>query len=215
MNLTLADGIFLVRLAREAVAKFLTENVRIPPPKDVPQKLKEKRGVFVTIQKIEIDETGVWRRRLRGCIGFPLPIFSLVEATINAAIAAAVQDPRFPPMTAGEIKQVVFEVSVLTPPQKIIVNKPTEYPKKIKVGRDGLIVKMGMISGLLLPQVAVEYGWDEETFLSQTCVKAGLLPDAWLNRNIEVYKFQAQIFAEIEPEGDIIERRIHLSRGEE
>ena len=95
-----------------------------------------------------------------------------------------------------------IEVSVLTPPEPI-EGPPHERPKKIKVGRDGLIVKKGIYSGLLLPQVPIEWGWDEEEFLSETCWKAGLPPDCWLDGDTEVYRFTAEIFEEEHPNGPV------------
>ena len=142
-------------------------------------KLTQPRGVFVTINK---------QGELRGCIGFPEPVFPLGIALIKAARAAAFEDPRFEPLKEEELKDIEIEISVLTLPEKI---KPD--PDLIKVGEDGLIVKKGINSGLLLPQVATEYNWSAEEFLSQTCVKAGLPRDAWKSSEIEIQKFQAQI----------------------
>ena len=194
--LTDDEGIFLVKLARKAVSEYMNKRAIISPPEDAPPSLYEKKGVFVTIKTYPSME-------LRGCIGFPEPIYPLVEATIKAALSSAFEDPRFPPLSRAELGKVVFEVSVLTPPQLIKVSSPTEYPNHIKVGRDGLIVEKGFFKGLLLPQVAVEYNWNEEEFLSQCCIKAMLPPDAWLDPNTRIYKFQAEIFEEEKPEGPI------------
>ncbi|MEM1759529.1 MAG: TIGR00296 family protein, partial [Thermofilaceae archaeon] len=142
----------------------------------------------------------------RGCIGFPEPVLPLVEATIEAAIAAATEDPRFEPMTPDELKSVVFEVSVLSPPQLVQYSKPEELLEKIKVGRDGVIIEKGVLRGLLLPQVPVEYEWNAEEFLENACIKAGLPPDAWRTTRIKVYTFTARIFAEVYPEGEVVER---------
>ena len=206
------EGEFLVKLARKAVSEYLTNFTKIETPSDTPTKLFEKRGVFVTIEKIVRNEEGLWRRELRGCIGFPEPIYPLVEATIEAAISAATEDPRFPPMLSEELKNVVFEVSVLTKPELVIYQTPSELVEKVKVGRDGLIIEKGMFKGLLLPQVPIEYGWNTEEYLSQACLKAGLPPDAWKYSGIKVYVFQAQIFAEIFPEGEIIERILDFAQ---
>ena len=195
------EGAFLVKLARRAVAEYFSSRRVIDPPRDTPPKLYEKRGVFVTIETYP-------GRELRGCIGFPEPVYPLVEATIRASLASAFEDPRFPPLDRAELSKVVFEVSVLTPPQLIKVSKPIEYPSKIKVGVDGLIVERGLFRGLLLPQVAVEYGWDEEEFLTQCCLKAMLPPDAWLDPNTKVYKFQAEVFEEEAPEGPVKRRKL-------
>ncbi|OYT30608.1 MAG: AMMECR1 domain-containing protein [Thermofilum sp. ex4484_79] len=210
MRLTKGEGEFLVKLARRAVKEYLTNFIKIDAPSQVSEKLKEKRGVFVTIEKIVKDVEGVWRRELRGCIGFPEPVYPLVEATIEAAISAATEDPRFPPMLPEELKNVMFEVSVLTKPQQVEYETPEELVNMIKVGRDGLIIEKGMFRGLLLPQVPVEYGWDVEEFLSHACFKAGLPPNSWKYSSVKVFVFQAQIFAEIFPEGEIIERILNL-----
>ncbi|RLE50472.1 MAG: TIGR00296 family protein [Candidatus Methanomethylicota archaeon] len=204
---TLEDGTFLVKLARKAVTTYLTENREIEPPPETPQHLREKRGVFVTIETF-FERFGKKMTQLRGCIGYPEPIMPLVEALIDSAISAAVRDPRFPPMSKEELSKVVFEVSVLTPPTLVKVENPKDYPKAIKVGRDGLIVELGFYKGLLLPQVPVEYGWDEETFLSECCVKAGLSPDCWLSRNVKIYSFQAEVFSEVEPNGAVIRKEL-------
>ncbi|RLF12303.1 MAG: TIGR00296 family protein [Thermoprotei archaeon] len=207
----LAEGEFLVRLARRAVEAYLMEGRQIKPPPDTPERLLEKRGVFVTINSFESLEGRVYKR-LRGCIGYPEPIVPLVEATIDAAISSATSDPRFYPLTVKELSNVVFEVSVLTPLELIKVSRPSDLPKKIKVGRDGLVVERGIFKGLLLPQVAVEWGWDEETFLSEACMKAGLFPDAWLIEGTKVYKFEAEIFEELEPSGRVIRKELMASR---
>ncbi|MCS7097891.1 MAG: TIGR00296 family protein [Candidatus Methanomethyliaceae archaeon] len=201
--LTLEEGEFLVRLARNVVTKYITKMEKIHPPKHPSAKLYEKRGAFVTIEKI-INE----RKILRGCIGYPLPHLPLIEAVIESAISAATKDPRFPPLKEKELSEVIFEVSVLTPPKLLEVKNPKDYPKLIKIGRDGLIVEMGYYSGLLLPQVPVEYNWDEETFLSECCMKAGLPPDCWLSRGVRIYSFTAEIFCEERPFGNIVRREL-------
>lgn len=210
-RLSAEEGALLVRLARRAVEEYL-ENARvIEPPGDAPPSLREKSGVFVTIEKILVDPLARRaRRELRGCIGYPEPVLPLAEATIHAAIAAATEDPRFPPMTPRELDTVVFEVSVLTKPEPVDYRSPEELPDKIKVGRDGLIVEYGAARGLLLPQVAVDEGWDPEEFLSYACLKAGLRDDAWRHGGLKVYRFQAQIFVETTPKGDVVERFLEV-----
>jgi len=205
-SLTREDGEFLVRLARRAVERYLTEFVRIEPPPGYPPKLAERAGVFVTIEKIARDVTGVPRRMLRGCIGFPEPTLPLVEATIEAAIAAATEDPRFEPMTPGELESAVFEVSVLSPLQQVRYSSPEELLERIKVGRDGIVVEKGALRGLLLPQVPVEYEWTVEEYLENACIKAGLPPDAWRTTRLRIYTFTARIFAEVYPGGEVVER---------
>jgi uncharacterized protein (TIGR00296 family) len=201
--LTLEEGEFLVKLAREAVTRYISKGEKITPPKYPSTKIYEKSGVFVTIEKLFHGE-----KILRGCIGFPYPYFPLIEAVIEAAISAATEDPRFPPLRKEELSEVVFEVSVLTPPKLLTVEDPRDYVKKIKVGRDGLIVEFGPYSGILLPQVPVEYKWDEETFLSECCMKAGLPPDCWLSKKVKIYTFTAEIFSELSPCGKIIKREL-------
>jgi len=211
-ELTKEEGEFLVKLARRAVREYLTAFRRISPPPDTPPRLREKAGVVVTIEKIQRDFSGVPRRVLRGCIGFPEPVMPLADATVEAAIAAATEDPRFEPMLAEELKSVVFEVSVLTPPKLVEYEKPEELLEKVRVGRDGVIVEKGVLRGLLLPQVPVEYEWDIEEYLSHACVKAGLPPDAWRTSKLRVYTFRARIFAEVYPEGEVIERILDVEQ---
>ena len=202
-DLTLEEGKLLVSLARKAVETYLKTGETIKPPEDIPEKLKEKCGVFVTINTVRNDH-----RELRGCIGYPYPTDPLVNAVIDSAISSATRDPRFPPMSHDELDHTVFEVSVLTPPELIKVEKPSEYPSKIKIGRDGLIVERGFFKGLLLPQVPVEWHWDEEEFLCQCCIKAGLPPDCWLLKGTKIYRFQAIIFEEVSPRGEIVKKEL-------
>ena len=206
-QLTQEEGGFLVKLARRAVEEYLTTGKILKIPSDVSTKLKERCGVFVTINSVERDGG----HELRGCIGLPYPTKMLVEAVIESAISSATQDSRFYPMKADELDQVVFEVSVLTPPEPVKVEKPQEYCSKIKVGRDGLIIERDYYKGLLLPQVPVEWKWNEETFLCQCCIKAGLTPDSWLLKDTKIYKFQAIIFEEATPKGKIIRKEIENS----
>jgi uncharacterized protein (TIGR00296 family) len=167
-------------------------------PSDTPKHLREKSGVFVTLNTTKPSH------ELRGCIGYPLPTEPLAAATINAAIGAATADPRFEMVEVSELEdRISVEVSVLTVPEKLAGKKPTERPKEIQVGRDGLIVGRGSRRGLLLPQVAPEWNWDAEELLSHCCLKAGLPPDAWLDMDTEVEKFQAVVFEEVEPNGEV------------
>jgi uncharacterized protein len=192
------EGKFLIQLARDTVKTYLEKEETLQPPENTPKKLFEKCGVFVTISTLKRG-----RKELRGCIGYPYPTNPLVEAVIDAAIQASTQDPRFESMTAKELDNVVFEVSVLTPPEPVHTEKPEEYVKKIKVGEHGLIVEKGFYKGLLLPQVPVEWGWGEEEFLCQCCMKAGLPPDSWLTKGAKIYKFTAIVFEEEAPNGEV------------
>jgi len=141
---------------------------------------------------------------LRGCIGYPLPIKKLSDAVIDSAIAAAVEDPRFPPINLSELNNLIFEITVLTPPIEISVEKHEDYLSAIKVGRDGLIVENKQFSGLLLPQVPKEYGWNIEEFLSHTSEKAGLEKNAWKDQDTKVSRFEGIIFKEESPNGKIV-----------
>jgi len=197
-QLSLEEGKFLVGLARKAVEEYLKSGKKVSVPEKVPRKLLQPCGVFVTINSVKNEE-----KELRGCIGFPYPTTPLAQAVIESAISSATQDPRFYPLSLRELDKVVLEVSVLTPPQLIEAEKPSEYPCKIKVGKDGLIAERGIIKGLLLPQVPIEWKWDEEEFLCQCCIKAGLPPDGWLLDGTKIYKFQAIIFEEEKPNGEV------------
>ena len=202
-QLTLEEGKFLVNLARQTVTEYLKNWKILKLPETISPKLMEPCGVFVTLNSVHNGT-----KTLRGCIGLPYPTTPLVQAVIEAALSAATQDPRFPPVALEELDQITFEVSVLTPPERVKVEKPTEYPTKIKVGRDGLIIENSYRKGLLLPQVPVELDWNEEEFLCQTSMKAGLPPDAWLLKDTKIYMFQAIIFEEATPKGQIKQKKI-------
>jgi uncharacterized protein (TIGR00296 family) len=161
--------------------------------------LKE-RGAFVTIHTYP-------QHNLRGCIGIPLPVMPLREAIAEGACSAT-HDPRFPPLDEIELGNIIIEVTILTRPQIIEVDNPEEYLDNIVIGRDGLIAEQGFYKGLLLPQVPVEQKWDKEEFISQTCMKAGLLPDAWFDKLTKIYRFRGQVFTEIKPRGDIKEKKL-------
>jgi len=141
--------------------------------------LRRKAGAFVSLHR---------RGMLRGCIGYVEPVLPLAETVQEMALSAAFHDPRFMPLTSDELDDLDIEISVLTPFEKI-----TDV-SRIEVGRHGLLIRKGRASGLLLPQVPVQSGWDRETFLSQTCQKAGLRPDAWKDPQAELYIFSADIF---------------------
>ena len=194
-NLSDKDGNTLVKTARNVVTEYLKNNKKLKLEKEFKNNFSFKSGVFVTLN----NELG-----LRGCIGYPLPDKLLFNALEEAAISAATEDPRFYPVKYEELNSITFEVTVLTPPKKIIVNNPKEYLSQIKVGRDGLIVKYGFYSGLLLPQVPIEYGWNEEEFLEYTCEKAGIPKDYWKNSKTEIQKFEGMVFKEEKPNGTVI-----------
>ncbi len=186
-------------IARNAIEDYVRDRERIKPSKDLPEKFYEKCGVFVTLNKCERGE-----KNLRGCIGYPYPDKALIDAIIDSGIAAAVEDPRFEPISVDELDEILIDISVLTPSELIVVKSPKEYPSKVKVGEDGLIFKWVLGSGLLLPQVPVEYNWDSEEFLSHACMKAGAPPDSWLLPNAKIYKFSCVIATELEPKGRVV-----------
>jgi uncharacterized protein (TIGR00296 family) len=194
-----ADGESLVKTARDVTSEFLKTNNRLKLDKNFESKYSLNSGVFVTLN----NPSG-----LRGCIGFPLPDKKLYDALEDAAIAAATEDPRFSPVRADELDEITFEVTVLTPPEEIIVEDPLEYTSKIKVGRDGLIVKHSFYSGLLLPQVPVEYGWTEEEYLGYTCEKAGIPRDYWKKKETKILKFEGLAFKEVSPNGKVIREKL-------
>jgi uncharacterized protein len=181
------DGKFLVELARKAINVYLTEGQILKIPENTDPKLKENMGVFVTLNS---------GNDLRGCIGYPEPVMPLVNAVVDAAISAATRDPRFNPLTTDELNQIKVEVSVLTQPELIKVEEPIDYLDNLIIGEDGLIIEKGPYKGLLLPQVATDWGWNKEEFLANTCMKAGLKPECWYNDDVKIYKFSSEIFGE-------------------
>lgn len=174
---SLDDRRLLLRLAHHAIEAALDgRQLDTSPPSD---HLAEHRGAFTTLHL---------HGKLRGCIGYVFPTQSLYVTVAETARAAAFDDPRFHPMTREEAPELRIEISVLSTMTPIA-------PEGIVVGKHGLVVMQGSRRGLLLPQVPVEWGWDRETFLSQTCMKAGLAPDAWL-RGAELHAFTAEVFGE-------------------
>lgn len=168
----------LRRVVRETLASVV--NGGPVPEYDVPDGiLGEERGAFVTLNK---------DGRLRGCIGNIVGTRPLIETVAQMARSAALEDPRFPAVKPAEMEDITFEISVLTPIREL------ENVEDIVIGRDGLIISRGWSRGLLLPQVAAEYGWDRETFLAQTCRKAGLPVDAWREDDTTIEVFSAEVF---------------------
>ena len=197
-----SDGVFLVKTTRQAVTEFLSNGNRIKLEAEYEKKFSFNSGVFVTLNKPD---------GLRGCIGFPMPEKKLSHAIIDGAIAAATEDPRFSSVTVKELNDITFEVTVLTPPKEIDVSDPMEYLTKIKVGRDGLIIRHSFYSGLLLPQVPGEYGWNVEEFLQHTCHKAGLEKDFWKSGKAKIEKFEGIVFKEETPNGEVVREKTHGS----
>jgi len=164
---------------------------------EVPEKLKKLGAAFVTILTYP-------ERELRGCIGYVEPVKPLAQTVMEVAVAAATQDPRFPPMSPGELDHVVVEVSVLgdhTPFRP--ARRALPY---IRIGETGIIIRRGPFSGVLLPEVPVEYCWDPETFIAETCVKAGMPPDCWLDEDTEAVLYRGRTWTEVEPRGEVVER---------
>ena len=198
------DGVFLVNLARKTVDEIVRTNQKPKTPENTPEHLRAKSGVFVTLNSIHGGQVN-----LRGCIGRPYPSFPLVEATIDSAVDSAINDPRFPRVAPKELDTIIVDLSVLTPPKKIEYSKPEELLDLVKVGRDGLIAVRGMFRGLLLPQVPVDWKWNTQEFLEHTCNKAGLRSDMWKDPETEFMSFQAEIFGEEKPRGNILRNPKH------
>jgi AmmeMemoRadiSam system protein A len=168
----------LLGIARKALDGYIGAG-KIPPEEGVRGKLAAPGSAFVTLTK---------NGRLRGCIGYTEAVAPLFKVVQECAVAAATEDPRFPPVSSNELSSLRVEISVLTPLVPI-------RPEEIEIGRHGLMVTQGRMRGLLLPQVAVEWGWDRETFLDQTCVKAGLPSSAW-RHGATLLAFTAEVFGE-------------------
>jgi len=185
---SLSQGKELIKLARKAVESKKVE-------KKFDKSFEIKKGVFVTIETFPEKE-------LRGCIGFPYATLKIGEAVQRAAISAAFEDPRFPPLEREELSKIVFEISILTEPELIKVKEPKEYFEKIEAGKDGLILQNGPFSGLFLPQVWKQLPSKKE-FLENLCFKASLSPNYIYDKGTRIWKFRVQIFAEEEPNGKI------------
>ena len=149
---------------------------------DFDEALRRPAGAFVTLRTKRGD--------LRGCIGSIRAVEPLYRAVVSSSISAAFHDPRFFPVRADEMPRLELEISVMGPIEQV------RNVEEIEVGRDGLIISRGRYAGLLLPQVATEYGWDRQTFLDQTCIKAGLEPGAWRSEQTRIEKFAAEVFGE-------------------
>ena len=179
VNLNSQDKSALIKLAREALTKYIIEKKIISYTPTNPRLLIHS-GAFVTLKK---------HGNLRGCIGYIEPIAPLYQTVMQAAVYAATQDFRFEPVNADEIKSLEIEISVLTPLKRIT------NPDIVTVGKHGLVIAQDGKKGLLLPQVPVENNWPRQTFLQQACLKAGLPPTAW-KEGAEIYIFEAIVFRE-------------------
>jgi uncharacterized protein (TIGR00296 family) len=198
------DGELAVKIARAAVESHVKHTEPVMPK--VPDIFKKNYGVFVTLTTYPDDQ-------LRGCIGYPEPVMPLLKALKDAAVSACSRDPRFPEVRPEELKRIRVEVSLLTTPEEVKVKKPKDFISCVKIGEDGLIMQRGYSRGLLLPQVPVEWHWDAEEFLCQCCLKAGLMPDSWLQDGTKVFKFQAEVFSEDKPGGDVKRRSLSDEHG--
>ncbi len=172
------DQCVLLRLAREALAGYMSSG-QIPAAEESAEALCQPCGAFVTLHR---------GKNLRGCIGVIEAIKPLYQTVRECAVWAAVQDPRFPPVTKDELAGLNLEISALSPLFDI-------SPEKVEVGRHGLLISHGALRGLLLPQVAAEWKWDSRRFLEETCRKARLPADAWRN-GARIQAFTAQVFEE-------------------
>jgi AmmeMemoRadiSam system protein A len=172
----------LLKIARTSIEEFLKKR-RIPSFSPSSPALMERKGAFVTLKKAGF---------LRGCIGMIEAVKPLYQTVAEMAVAAAIEDPRFPPLTLDELPLITIEISVLSPLEEV------EDVEEIEVGKHGVYIIRGFYRGLLLPQVATEYNWDRETFLQHTCLKAGLPTDCWQDTETKIYKFSAEVFGEEE-----------------
>lgn len=168
----------LKTIARETI-EAVVRGEKTTTPTGITKKMKEPYGIFVTINK---------HGNLRGCIGRIIGDQPLYLSCQQMARAAALEDPRFPQVTEDELNDLEIEISILTPMKRVI------NTDEIVIGRDGLYIRKGMYSGLLLPQVAAEYGWTVDEFLTQTCYKAGLSADVLKSKDTEIYRFSAEVF---------------------
>lgn len=191
----------LVAIARRAIEVYMdlgeegVEELVESLAREVDGRLSKKAAVFVTLERLSRGS-----RELRGCIGFVAHHLELGRAVAESAVASAFKDPRFPPLSREELGNIVVEIALLGP--RAAVRDPSE----IVMGRDALYIEAQMTSGILLPQVPVEYCWDVETFLGETCLKAGLDPACWLRRGVRVYRIPGKVFYEKEPAGRVVER---------
>ena len=170
----------LLEIARASIEAGL-DGSRPQVPEIVEPDLLEPRGAFVTLHK---------QGRLRGCIGTFVSDRPLCETVAEMAQSAAFKDPRFPPLAREELPEIEIEISVLSPLKEV------EDPEEIEVGIHGIYLINGPFHGVLLPQVATEYGWDRTTFLDQTCLKAGMAPGCWRDPNTRILVFTAEVFGE-------------------
>ncbi|NOX88042.1 MAG: AmmeMemoRadiSam system protein A [Calditrichaeota bacterium] len=171
----------MLEIARKSVETAVKEEKEYEPSSCGIECIEQDRGAFVTL-KIN--------GKLRGCIGYTAPLKPLYLVVRDVAKQAALNDPRFQPVSVEELPYLEYEISVLSPFRHV------RDVNQIQIGKHGLLIKNGPNVGLLLPQVPVEWGWDRETFLQQTCRKAGLPSDAWKDPNTDLFSFTAFVFGE-------------------
>lgn len=184
--LSAADETTLLRLARHVLERAVRDGVRSFPDSDLgafglTEPLRRPGGVFVTYHR---------RGRLRGCIGSIIPVESLYRAVVSNALHSAFHDPRFQPVSAGELVEIHIEISVMSPLEEVA------DPRRVRVGRDGLVLQAAGHTGVFLPQVPVECGWDLETYLRELGNKAGLDEGAVFRKDARLQRFTAQVFSE-------------------
>jgi uncharacterized protein len=195
-DLTVEEGIELVRLARTAVELYLKNGKII----NSTNKSNKKAGIFVTLYQLD---TINGKKNLRGCIGYTVPSWNIHDTVAVAAINAATEDPRFIALGQEELDKVIFEVSVLTKPIPIEIDNTQAFLSEIVIGRDGLILESNYGSGLFLPQVPVEQRWTINEYLTNLCYKAGAPVDTWKLPDSKLYKFHTMVFREKLPNREI------------
>jgi len=183
-SLSDAEKSELLTLARKSVEYVVQNRYAYEPPANASATLNQERGAFTTLKK---------SGELRGCIGYTSAAKPLYITVRDTATLAALQDPRFTPVTASELPSLQYEISVMSPLRRV-----TDI-QQIKVGQHGLLMKNGDSEGLLLPQVPVEQGWDRHTFLEQTCAKAGMRTSCWMDEDTDIFSFTAVVFGEHKP----------------
>jgi AmmeMemoRadiSam system protein B/AmmeMemoRadiSam system protein A len=181
-DLTEQEQKSLLGIARSTLESYIRTG-KVPEARPLTPRLGEKRGAFVTLHE---------RGDLRGCIGYVQAVKPLYQAVSDMAVAASTEDPRFPPVTPEELDKIEIEITVLSP------LRPLPSLDSVVVGKHGLMIRKGYHSGLLLPQVPVEQGWNREQFLANTCLKAGLPPNAYKEKDAQLFCFTGQVFGEKE-----------------
>jgi hypothetical protein len=189
------EGKILINLARESIKSELIGQ-KLVVEEVIKERFSEKKGVFTTIYNYP-------EKKLKGCIGIPYPVYPLWEGVLRTAVDAAFNDPRFEPLKdLEEFSHIVVELTILTSPRLLKV-PPDRYPEYIEIGKTGLMIEKGVSRGLLLPQVATEYNLTKEQFLRETCLKAGLHPDAWKEKDTKLYIFEGFKIKELYPFGEV------------